>query len=75
MMHSFKNGITITIPDDLPDKLDQWTQVKMWMSLILDPPPPLCAEPVIRKEYTHTKDGIKKRQAMLKRLDKQRRKK
>lgn len=58
--HSFKNGITVIIPDDLINRLDEWTKVKMYMSLILDPPEPVAPKPP-RKEYTHTKEGLKKR--------------
>lgn len=55
--HEFKNGITIHIPDDISkaEVIERWTEVKMWMSLILDPPRPI--ESVVKKPrtYTHTK--------------------
>lgn len=40
--YSFKNGISITIPTKLSkeETIQKWTDVKMWMSVILDPPKP-----------------------------------
>ena len=48
-VHSFKNGITVEIPDNT--SLDDWAFVKMAMSLILDPPPAAEPKPE-RKPYT-----------------------
>lgn len=59
MNYSFKNGITVIIPDDMPNLFKEWTSVKMAMSLILDPPEPV--QPKIRKQYTHTEEGLRKR--------------
>lgn len=61
MMHEFRNGITVIIPDDMPTEniVREWTDVKMAMSLILDPPEPV--QPIVRKTYTHTEEGLKKR--------------
>ena len=54
--YSFKNGITIYIPNDIPNLIEEWIDVKMQMSLILDPPP--AADPIPqRKQYTF-KDRI-----------------
>ena len=52
MEYSFKNGITVSIPDDMPKEtqLENWTAVKMAMSLLLDPPE--AEEPKVRKPYT-----------------------
>jgi hypothetical protein len=37
--HQFKNGIKITIPDDLSNPLGEWTNVKMAMSILMTEPP------------------------------------
>ena len=37
--HQFKNGIVIHIPDSLPNPIEEWTAVKVAMSLMIDPPP------------------------------------
>jgi len=57
--YSFKNGITVIIPDEIPNLFQEWTSVKVAMSLILDPPEPV--QPKVRKLYTLTKEGIRKR--------------
>jgi hypothetical protein len=36
--YSFKNGITVTIPDDLSNPIEEWTHVKMMMSIALGTP-------------------------------------
>lgn len=54
--YHFKNGITVTIPDGLPKPMEEWTKIKMAMSLILNPP-----APKVRKPYTLTKEGLKRR--------------
>lgn len=56
----FKNGITIHIPDvSKEDQIERWTEVKMQMSILLDPPP--LVQTKQRKPYTFTKRGIAKR--------------
>ena len=59
---TFKNGIKIDIeiPDFLSreELLARWTETKMWMSIILDPPAP--PEPKTRKSYTYNETVKKK---------------
>jgi hypothetical protein len=38
MDHQFKNGIVIHIPDDMPNPIEEWTYVKMMMSIALGTP-------------------------------------
>jgi len=60
--YSFKNGVTIDIPDHdtKEQELKAWTDICWQMSLMLDPPLP-ADPPKPRKEYTLTYKGYQKR--------------
>ena len=58
MKYSFKNGITIEIPDSLTKEqtLAEWTRIKMEMSLILSPLESAgLGASKVRKKYTRKK--------------------
>jgi hypothetical protein len=59
--HQFKNGIVIHIPDDMPNRLEEWTNVKVAMSILLTEP--LKVEVKERKPYSmlHRNAQIKRR--------------
>jgi hypothetical protein len=62
--YAFKNGITIHIPDDMQNQLEQWTAVKVAMSLMLTPNPP---EVELREKKPYS---MKHRNAQIKRRTK-----